>query len=185
MFHLIINTYKSDNAERQKEMDFCLDKNRQLPFLNIHDIQPRPTYNDLFRATWNFSDDDIFIFANNDIYFDESLLFCKDMPRGHCYALSRWDVTARGIKHFCRPDSQDVWIFKGRVPVMQGADFYQGVAGCDNAIAHIIDKNGYVITNPSLSIKTYHVHNSGVRSFKRGIDKVIPSPYKMLPITYL
>lgn len=184
-YHLIINTFKSDNGERQKEMDYCLEKNKQLPFLNIHDVQPRPTFNDLFGFTLQFSDDDIFIFANNDIYFDETLLLCENMKHNQCYALSRWDVTNRGIKLFDRKDSQDTWIFKGHVPRMLGASFYQGIAGCDNAIAHIISENGYIVTNPAHSIKTYHVHNSGVRTFKRGIDKVISPPYKLIPTSTL
>lgn len=182
MIHLIINTYKAESV-RQIELDICLEKNMALPFLTIHDIQPRPTYNDFFSlvckhiAKGDFSNEDIFVIANSDIYFDETLLLANKIKQCEVYALTRYDIKRGQARFFDRPDSQDVWIFRGAIPPIVGADFHLGVGGCDNRIAYLLSKNGYTVSNPSLSIKTYHLHESGVRTFNYNKHKVIPPPY--------
>lgn len=156
-----------------------------LPFLSIHDIQPRPTFNDTFSITKNFSNDDIFVFANSDIYFDETLLLASSIEHNWCYALTRYDIHRSRIRFFDRADSQDVWIFRGHIPHIENADFYYGIAGCDNAIAYLLEQNGYKVTNPSLSIKTYHLHESGLRTFNYKTMEKVPPPYKLLKPTTL
>jgi len=47
---------------------------------------------------------------------------------------------------------------------IEGADFTLGIAGCDNKIAHLLNKH-YTLKNPSLSIKTYHLHNTNIRNY--------------------
>jgi hypothetical protein len=190
MIRLLVNTYKSDSQARQIELDICLEKNMALPFLTVHDIQPRPTFNDYFKLackhtlTGDFDKDDIFVIANSDIYFDETLLLANHIKHGEVYALTRYDIKRGQARFFDRPDSQDVWIFRF-VPPMDGADFHLGVGGCDNRIAYLLNKAGYKVTNPSLSIKTYHLHESGIRTFDYKKHKVIPPPYLTLKPTSL
>jgi hypothetical protein len=191
MIRLLVNTYKSDSQARQIELDTCLQKNLYLPFLTIHDIQPRPTYNDYFEVisklidNGDFSNDDIFVIANSDIYFDETLLLANQIKQGEVYALTRYDIKRGQSRFFDRADSQDVWIFRGGIKPIDGADFNLGVGGCDNRISYLLSKAGYTVTNPSLSIKTYHLHESGVRTFDYKKHKVIPPPYLTLKPTTL
>lgn len=186
MIRLLVNTYKSDSQTRQIELDICLEKNMALPFLTVHDIQPRPTFNDYFKVTCNnFGKDDIFVIANSDIFFDETLLLANQIKHGEVYALTRYDIKRGQARFFDRPDSQDVWIFRGGINPIEGADFHLGVGGCDNRIAYLLNKAGYKVTNPSLSIKTYHLHESGIRTFDYKIHKVVPPPYLTIKPTTL
>jgi hypothetical protein len=54
--------------------------------------------------------------------------------------------------------SQDAWIFTGLKDHVQ-ADFRLGMRGCDNHLAYIMEKQGYRVRNPSLSIDVIHLHN--------------------------
>ena len=61
-----------------------------------------------------------------------------------------------------------------------------GVAGCDNRLVYLLQQAGMIVTNPSRTIKCYHLHNVQWRSYlfdaagvARGGDKIerIPGPY--------
>jgi hypothetical protein len=84
---------------------------------------------------------------------------------------------------FDRADSQDTWIFKGGVNQVSGADFTMGIAGCDNAIAHLLEQHGYNVINPSRTIKTYHLHLTNIRNYTdisgNAIQRIQP-PYKLI-----
>lgn len=156
----------------------------------------RPSYNDYFRIiTKLFSEpNNINIVANLDIIIPkETLTYLRFyMPTNKtCLALTRWDVVNKndyryGSTFFDRPDSQDVWIFIGGVPQIAGATFSLGIAGCDNSIAHFLEQGGYNVLNPSRTLKTFHLHLTGVRNyisnFGQQIERV-PPPYKLLPPT--
>ena len=98
-------------------------------------------------------------------------------------ALSRWDITDNGPELWDHRDSQDVWVFYGR-PVILGASFHLGIPGCDNRIAKVIEDAGYTVINPSKTIRSYHLHASGFRTYGtgRGGAKMesIPGPYKFI-----
>jgi hypothetical protein len=185
LIHLLTNIYTTPNQQRQAEMDLCLKKNMALPFLNIHDVQPRPTFKQLFELSNNFGSNDIFVIANNDIYFDETLLLANQIKHGEVYALTRYDIKRGVPRFFDRQDSQDVWIWRGHIKDFNGGEFFQGVAGCDNSIAYQLVANGYKVTNPSLSIKTYHLHESGLRTFDYKTMEKVPPPYLLLEPTTL
>ena len=83
-----------------------------------------------------------------------------------CLALSRWDLDGDGkARLFERADSQDAWIFRGRVRKV-AADFAVGVYDCDNKIAWELEQAGYTVLNPALSVRAYHVHASGYRRYE-------------------
>jgi hypothetical protein len=151
----------------------------------------RPTYNYYFGVT-HLYDRDINIISNADIYFNDSLQLVKDyysnpLYKNHCMALSRWDEDYNGqIKHFDRPDSQDSWIFMGKAPLIPDANFTTGQAGCDNKIAYLIEAYGHKIINPSKSIKSIHVHNSGIRNYRANMDRVqIKPPFRLVETSVL
>jgi spore maturation protein CgeB len=98
-----------------------------------------------------------------------------------CFALTRYDLQEDGnYKFHERKDSQDTWIFKGHINKNINGNFCLGTRGCDNKIAYEIAKAGYEITNPCLTIKSYHLHFSQLRNHREG-EVTNKPPYKTLP----
>ena len=134
MINLFVNYYKAKTEERQKEIDFCFDKNAKnkaidnlivfakLP-CSFHDCDElvdtdRPTYQDFFNSALK-RPDDINIIANSDIYFDETIQLVNKIKDNEVYCLTRWEYNEGNIIDFNRmhgapPEwSSDAWIFKG------------------------------------------------------------------------
>ena len=208
MIYLFTSYYKHSNPERQKELDFCLQKN--VDNKSIHKIilfiegsrpsfesdkfesfHGRPRYLDFvkfinsntrFMSSYN-------IISNSDIYFGNSLQFLDKIDfHNKCLALTRHDVDFEGNivkvpKERFAKSSQDAWIFKGSVlgSSMQKiyCDFQLGVYGCDNRFAFELNRGGYEILNPCLDIIIYHLHISGIRPKK---EVFIEGPYLDVPI---
>ena len=151
----------------------------------------RPTYNDYFELTQQHPDD-INIIANTDITMDYLALerLKRWNWRGYCLALSRWDFLNDGMeqhytRHYDHRDSQDTWILKGAFKSIPEADFCLGKRGCDNRIAYLLSRHYHVI-NPSIDIKTYHYHITGIRNYcMKTNDDVVKPPYKLLIPTIL
>lgn len=181
MIRLFYNYYEDKVAERKKEIDFCLQKNLENSYINtiIIETSSKPEYNYFFNKINDVSGpDDINIICNSDIFFDETIALTSKMGPEDCWALCRWEWYHKDNIIFAnRPDSQDVWIVKGKVKNVMG-NFTLGIRGCDNRIAHEFQKAGYVVSNPSQSVKTYHVHNSKVRNYT--MKDVVPPPYLTL-----
>jgi len=204
--NLFICWYGENNSERLKEYEYCLNNN----FLNSHitniyvlcehssplnidkysnkfkfiSVNERLKYKDIFEIINSVSgDSDINILANTDIYFDDTIRFIEPtLDNKTVYCLTRWNVLTNGELQFHnRKDSQDVWAFRGKISKFQGGNFYMGVAGCDNKIAHEFHTSGYKLLNPSLSIKSMHLHNTGVRNYvNKGIVQRVPPPYQLV-----
>jgi len=186
MINLFVGYYQCGNPVRQKELDHCLARNVTNKLLNaiVLETPERLKFNFFFNKINKItSDNDINIIANSDIYFDETIQLTAGMTHNDCYALSRWDVTRAGTAaHMDRRDSQDVWIVRGKVRNVFG-DFYLGYRGCDNRIAYEFQKAGYVVRNPSKTIKTYHLHLSNIRSYN--MSNVVSEPYLTVQPTIL
>ncbi len=127
-------------------------------------------------------------FANADIYFDQTLkeLWSTDF-KDTCLALLRYEVKSgqddADAKLFGpRDDSQDAWIFRVADLKAQGADswrtltFALGQAGCDNAFAGELVRRRWRVANPCMSIRTLHLHESAVRSYRED-DRVTLGVY--------
>ena len=203
MINLFVSYYQDKNSVRQQELDSCFEKNlhnKQIDKMyvvvdgQIKKIETsardtvigsskRYTYKDYFDLINSVTgDDDVNILCNSDIYFEDLSLF-NTIKKDECYVLSRWDVGADGtIKLFNRPDSQDCWVFRGKVKEVGGCDFSTGFAGCDNATAYCLEQSGYKILNPSKDIKTFHLHNSGIRHYDATVKSKdrVPPPYKQI-----
>lgn len=185
MIRLIYNYYEDKNPIRKKEIDFCLQKNLDNKFINtiIFESASKPSYDFLFNKINTLtSPDDINIICNSDIFFDETISLVANMPHKNVYALSRWDWNTNNASHFARNDSQDTWIIKGKIENVVG-NFTLGIPGCDNRIAHEFNRAGYRVTNPSNSIKTYHVHNSHIRNYS--YNNPVPGPYMRVDVSSL
>jgi hypothetical protein len=194
MINLITSYFKSENTERQAELDTCLRRNidnksfdsltvliDQYPMkldgnCNMVYIHERPTFDAFFHFAkpnqWN-------VVCNSDIYFDETIRLLNGRGKSEFLALCRYDVLKNGeVKFLNRRDAQDAWCFFGKPKDKLKAMFYQGVPGCDNVLARIAKQSGYTVLNPSLTIKCYHLHNSNERSYTQH-DK-LPPPYELI-----
>lgn len=158
----------------------------------------RLRYSDFFREVCRryaaMGTDAVVCLANADIYMGEELAEAwriRWADRAVC--LLRWDDLGggpAGARLFGpRPDSQDVWMFSARSIAERhwggsDTDIPLGVPGCDNAILHSLLQRRFLLSNPALSLKTYHLHNSDVRSYTKK-DTVVRPVYIYLEPTYL
>jgi SAM-dependent methyltransferase len=164
---LFYNYYVDKDPQRRKEIDFCLKQNLNNSLIDIIVLESdtNPTF-DFFIEKINLlsGDDDINIICNSDIFLDSTIQLVQNIKKKEFYALSRYDWNNNTSSFFDVADSQDTWIFRGKVDNVK-ADFQLGKLGCDNRIAHEFKMAGYTVINPSKSIKTYHVHNSNIRRY--------------------
>lgn len=87
------------------------------------------------------------------------------------------------LEVFTNANSQDTWIYM--VPMKPSAaedseDFYFGIPGCDNRIAHILSKKGYRLRNLPFDIITKHHHKSNFRTISK--EDVVNGDYKTIDI---
>jgi hypothetical protein len=106
------------------------------------------------------------IIANADIYFDNSLAqLDRTSLEGKLLCLSRWDVQPDGSTHlFAHTFSQDAWIFQAPMRPFKN-DFLLGLPRCDNRIAWEAQRAGLAVSNPSHTVRAYHLHLSGIRNY--------------------
>ena len=115
------------------------------------------------------------VLCNADIYFGDSLLdLHKINMEDKMLGLLRWDVDTDGEAKIFGPraDSQDTWVFlsdsiKSRKWDYNKFNFQLGQAGCDNAFAGHILRQKFVISNPAVSFKTFHLHNTNIRNYDK------------------
>lgn len=190
MTNLFISWFKS---ERESEYLTCLQKNAEIFdrifILNETDKQPyshheckilnlpvngRPTFRTFFNAINHITKDgEINVIANSDIWF-ENIIGPKV---NECYALTRHEPTF----FLNRSDSQDSWLFTGIIKIPYYCDFALGYPGCDNRIAYELKMAGYMVLNPSLSIKTHHVHKVATDHYKPGTKRILRPYLKIEP----
>lgn len=180
MNYLYVNCYTDPNPVRDAELQECLSLNKANPLLTVREIFIRPSFSDLLKiANAEIANEDICIFANSDIYFDETLEAIKQLKHRECWALSRWNRLSDGtLKLLDFPGTQDAWIFRGPPPQVK-ANFLFGVPGCDNRFAKLVSDAGYKITNPCQTIKAIHLHLSSVRRTSQ--EETVKPPYLMVP----
>lgn len=200
--NLFLSLYPEKNPARQKELVICLQNNAkvfdQIFILTERDeevkfipeikskaeifrlpINVRPTFKSFFDCVNHVSSNsDINAIINADVYFKEQL---PDMPNNCCYALSRYDVMKDGKEiHLARKDAQDAWVFKGLIKHPRYCSFVTGSCGCDNRISWELKEIGYQISNPSLTIKCFHLHH-GEKSYDTATAIRVQRPYHFLP----
>ncbi len=208
--NLFFNYYKDKDKKRNEELYRCVLRNAENShidriyliydpedgtgheFFNSMEFVPhtgRPTFETFFSvARMKSEENDINIIANSDIFFDETIEKVKGMASNECYALSRHDVSEfieseHKSELYNHPDSQDAWIFKGKIKPIGYADFAMGVPGCDNRIAHEIKEAGYHISNPSKTIKAHHLHMNTERSYVKNGQRTVAAveaPYHLM-----
>lgn len=186
---LYVQTYDSGRADRQKELDYCLRKNKALPFLEVVELpaQDRLSFAAFFALAREQSDDDtISVFANSDIRFDNTLRLARWMCVGDAWALTRWRSTHFWLDgHAPNGGHQelgaDVWAFRGRLRQIPDCDFGMGMAFCDYSIAARIRQAGYKLRNPCWSVRTWHHHASDLRTYDNTARTPAPWVYMIPP----
>ncbi|MCY6413455.1 exostosin family protein [Acinetobacter sp. VNH17] len=193
--------YMSENYERQQEIDKCLKRNVdvinikkifllidddsipviQNPKIEVLYIDKRPTYRDWIEYTEKYVKDGISVLANSDIYFDESvsnLNFIFDQNTKSFVAISRYEVIGETNTLHPNPHwSQDVWCIDSSAEITKilkkDLDISLGVPRCDNKIAYLFSVHGFDVFNPCKFVKTYHLHETQIRSYSAHVDKRI------------
>jgi hypothetical protein len=136
----------------------------------------RLTYANFLQYVYDMVPANVFtVLCNADIYFGDSLLdLHKINMEDKMLGLLRWDVDTNGEAKIFGPraDSQDAWIFlsdsiKSRKWDYSKFNFQLGQAGCDNAFAGHILRQKFVISNPAVSFKTFHLHNTNIRNYDK------------------
>lgn len=163
-------------VERSDEVNFI----PELPNLEILPVSTRPTFRTFFQCVNTVSKvRDLNIIANSDIQFEE---IKKAPEEAECWALTRYEITRNGPTYFLnRADSQDSWWFRSFIKIPNYCDFPQGWGGCDNRIARELSEAGYNITNPSVSIRTFHLHE-GEKSYNDQTPRVGRPYLRLTPI---
>lgn len=198
------------NQYRKKEILFCLDQNlknkyidciylfvgneqdvpveyRKHKKLRIMSNRTRPTFEVIFETINNlvkykiFKENDIFILANTDVFFERTLSQAIDFVDwdDHVWALTRWEFDGKKHSRYIGWDySQDAWIWRGVLNTknMQ-LNFPMGKPGCDNRLAYELSKN-YNVINPCKSVWCHHYHLNRYRGYTPGNPtETIPEPY--------
>ena len=190
MIRLYVNKFDCTNAERKQEYDFCLEMNEKNPLIDeiiLINSNSRISYEMVFGM---MRDDSINILANSDIFFDDTLQFVNVIDKNEFWCLTRWELLDNEImpfnaRHKNRADhskwSQDAWICRGK-PDIKNASFPMGVPGCDNKIALVAQKAGYILKNPCYTIRAIHVHKNDWRP-ARDAQRLRPPYQWVLPST--
>ncbi len=203
MVNLFISLYPEKNPLRQLELVECLEINSTV-FDNIFILAENdaeitfipeniPTKAKIYRLPTNSrptvktylncinhvcDESDINVLANSDVYFKETI---PDLPKNACYLLTRYDILKDGTIHFLnRKDSADAIVFKGVVKYPRYSDYFWGQPGADNRSCWEFKEIGYQVSNPSLSIKCYHLHH-GEKSYNTDTAPRVQRPYHFLP----
>jgi hypothetical protein len=147
------------------------------PKLTQEVVGQRLTYAMVIRWIQQFAPPNtICVFANSDIYLDKSWSAIFDLEmRDRFLTLLRYEaedgVPEEAHEIFGpRPDSQDTWVVlsdsvKSRTWDFASLDFPFGKGGCDNAINLEMLRAKFLVCNPSLTLKTHHVHSSQIRTY--------------------
>ena len=186
---LIQQYYIHPNSKRANEIKLCLEKNIENPLIDkiillnekkltlpkSDKIQQvilghRMRYRDVFEHILTLPTNIITAFSNSDIYLTDTFrnLWTLDI-KDKFLSLLRYEENTKEL-FGPRPDSQDTWIVRSdsvqsRQWDMSSLDFEFGKAGCDNAINVELLKKKFIVANPSLSLKSMHVHTSEVRDY--------------------
>ena len=162
------------------EKDYSKEFPKNSKKIEQHVVGERSTYKMVLQhIKENVPEGVICVFANADIYLEGEDSW-KDIwsldLNDQFLALLRWDIQAQGEPKLFGPrnDSQDTWCvlsdsIKNTKKVWDWADldFPFGKAGCDNAITAEMMKRRFTIVNPSISLKTYHLQLSDVRTYDK------------------
>jgi hypothetical protein len=212
-FKLIIPLYNEVDDARMQEYIYCFEKNitnkyideilvvydnskdddqnKLLNYLKakkckIEYITGRSTFSYCFNLANEIYPNQKIILSNGDIYFDDTLQLLDNFDFiGKLVVLTRWDIMADGSLKLIKKLSLDSWIFKTPIKKFK-SDFQMGVPGCEHSITYYAILSDLKLLNPSLSIKSVHVHQTEKRNYQKRIDSIpLPADHKFLMQGYI
>lgn len=179
---LIQQAYESSDPRRGRELAAARERNAASGVFDaietVDGAAHRSSFADLLRLAADRHAGEICVIANSDIACDASLRLAAPIvttDRPVLVALTRWDdAAAPSMEGRVDPTdwrfyshSQDAWMFvAGRLPEFP-ADFLLGIPGCESRLAFEAAAAGVTVVDPALSIRTWHLHTSGARTWTR------------------
>lgn len=209
---LLVGLYVDPHADRMREFLTCLERNaanRAIAEVHVFVEQPVELENLVasypqlesakirllswgrrvtYLALIDYANRELagcrVIIANADIFFDHTLArFAHYDLRGWFLCLSRCDIHADGSwSLFDFEASQDAWIFEAPIPAVD-CDFPLGLLGCDNRVAWQAEHAGLAVSNPSRSIRAFHLHLTRMRRYTA--DQRLYGPTRGVPAVTL
>ena len=172
---LVIQQYEPESADRRKELRRCLSINEsshQIDEIVVLDgSKGRLTFGDMFRVCHERFGGELCVVANSDIAFDATFGLREVCREGRLVCLTRWEDESgpRFIGHQINDrfysGSQDAWAFIGGSLPQIDFDIWPGIPACEQLLNGWAVLNGIHIVDPSLSVKTRHIHASRVRHY--------------------
>jgi len=163
-------------------------------------IRKRQTYSNLIDYANENLQGYTTMISSSDIFYDATLSFLERINFSkNVVCLSRIELSEAvhtgytrlalredGNKMFVLTDevksfSQDTWVFKPPIKKIN-ADFYMGIMRCDNRIAFEFNKIGFQPINPCNNIRSYHLHDSAVKTYTSA--DVVPGPVLFIKPPY-
>ena len=194
---LYTSYYTASSPERQREIDFCLERNvackeisqvvllvedgRDIPIndpkITVIPNAGRLTYRHWIDLSEELPASTISLLANSDIYFDETIAeLSQTLTEDLSFiALTRHDRIGSTFRPHPNPRwSQDAWAFKTGSNISDtlktSLDIPLGVPRCDNKIAYLFALHGWRIVNPAERILATHVHETQARTYQKLMD---------------
>jgi len=190
MITLITTFYHDSDPERQAELDFALQINLSNPYFDSIVLfvdrffpttsitHPKvkfvtfntriPRYGDFLNYAANLPDNSFVVLANSDICFDHEINRIREWNlENRLVVLSRKEgrpgtTTLLTMHHY----SSDTWILK--TPLLTSdCDISLGILHCETAFICEMQQAGYTISNASLSVSSFHIHESQKRSYSQ------------------
>ena len=202
--NLFIEYHESKDLRRRGEFLVCLNENLKNEHIKrvhvfvehgselniisvklfVNEVKERPTFKTVFDYCNEHLAGQTCIIACADIILGDDIKLLNTNIDNTFVALTRWNIKYDGNKYseefYNNAASQDVWAFKAPIKVNDEMNFNFGACwGCDNKIAYLVGKEGYKVKNPSLQIKTKHLHTNDYRSVMPQ-DKKLGGPYLCL-----
>lgn len=199
--------YRSRNQARNQEINHCAKVNSECNAIDkliwfvpkqdmtaipkwlrgeIRPIPDRLHYTHAFQVSQQDKDEHmIYILANTDMIIpSETIELIKThLTRQQVYCLTRWEGLGNKATFKAVAGSQDVWCWKGPIAVPRARGVALGKPGCDNRIAAEFARIKKHVSNPSRTLKTYHVHASQYRT--QTSRDTVPQPYLAIKCTVL
>lgn len=168
---LVSQTYTPESEQRAAELLRCKLFNERSGIFNIVEYldgtERRLSFCDLLRHCLDRYRGKFCVVSNSDIMFGSSAYSLGSLKKpNRVVSLTRWESSSGprfiGYVHQDRffSGSQDAWGFiAGEIPIPE-VEIPLGVVGCDSIIGGWAAASGVELVNPSLSIRTTHVHSS-------------------------
>lgn len=176
--HYITHWYSDANTQRRCELAQTIGMQLSDPHIISAAIVAgveRPTFQQLVMQHSRDDADVVNMLTNTDCFVDPAdMPLLQSIQPNEVWCLSRTDN--------CNACSQDVWVWRGAMDVKR-ASYPQGVPGCDSRFAFDCAVAGRIPSNPSLSIKVFHTHASGRRTYSE--QNRLSRPYLFVKPTKL